>query len=248
MSAIDGRAAFVTGAAQGLGEAIAAALIAAGARVALCDVNPAVRDTAARLDPAGTRTQALVADVRDEAAFAAAFDQAARGFGAIDVMVNNAARTVVRGVWDITAAEWDDVLAVNLRGAFFGCRIAGRHMRERRRGRIVNMASLAGQQGSLVTGAHYAASKAGIGVITKIFAQELAPSGVTVNAVAPSGIAGPQVDAAPRDKIAAMIAATPVGRLGAPEEVAAAVLYLASDAAGFVTGTTLDINGGRFMR
>ncbi len=248
MSTLAGRAAFVTGAAQGLGAAIAAALVDAGATVALCDISADVRATARRIDPAGARTLPLTCDVRDEAAFAAAFDEAARRFGAIDVMVNNAARTVVRSVWDITPDEWDDVLAVNLRGVFFGCRIAGRHMRGRGKGRIVNMASLAGQQGSLVTGAHYAASKAGILVVTKIFAQELASAGVTVNAIAPSGIAGPQVDAAPPDRIAAMMAATPVGRLGQPADVAAAVVYLAADAAGFVTGATLDVNGGRFMR
>ena len=100
-------------------------------------------------------------DVRDEAAFAQCFEAAVQRFGAIDVMVNNAALTPSTSLWDITADEWDEVMAVNLRGSFFGCRIAGRHMRERGAGPIINLSSIAGQQASAATGAHYAASKAG---------------------------------------------------------------------------------------
>jgi 3-oxoacyl-[acyl-carrier protein] reductase len=163
-------------------------------------------------------------------------------------MINNAARTVARSVWDIDQAEWDDVLAVNLRGVFFGCTVAGAHMSARGSGRIINLSSLAGQQGSLVNGAHYAASKAGILALTKVFAQELAPHGVTVNALAPSAIRTPAMDAVPPATVAALEKSAPLGRLGTPDDVAAAALYLASDAAAFVTGTTLDVNGGRFMR
>jgi 3-oxoacyl-[acyl-carrier protein] reductase len=242
------KAAFITGAAQGLGEAIARAFLAAGYRVALTDINETVRDTAARLDPSGARVLPLILDVRDRAAFAAAFDEAVARFGGVDAMVNNAARTVARAVWDIDQAEWDDVMAVNLRGVFFGCTIAGAHMRARRSGRIINLSSLAGQQGSLVNGAHYAASKAGILALTKVFAQELAPAGVTVNTIAPSAIRTPAMDAVPAEKVAQLEKSAPLGRLGAADEVASAAVYLASDAASFITGATIDVNGGRFMR
>lgn len=248
MSSFEPRTAFITGAAQGLGEAMARAFLAASHRVALADVSAAVRDTAARLDPTGAATLPLALDVRDRTAFQAAFDQAVARFGGVEVMVNNAARTVARAVWDIDQAEWDDVMAVNLRGVFFGCTIAGAHMRARRRGRIINLSSLAGQQGSLVNGAHYAASKAGILVLTKVFAQELAPSGVTVNTIAPAAIRTPAMDAVPAEKVAQLEKSAPLGRLGTADEVASAALYLASDAASFVTGTTIDVNGGRFMR
>jgi 3-oxoacyl-[acyl-carrier protein] reductase len=244
----DPRTVFVTGAAQGLGEAFAGAFLAAGYRVALADVNASVRDTAARLDPGGTQTLALNVDVRNRAAFAASFDEAVARFGGVDVMINNAARTVARSVWDIDQAEWDDVLAVNLRGVFFGCTIAGAHMRARRRGRIINLSSLAGQQGSLVNGAHYAASKAGILALTKVFAQELAPHGVTVNTIAPSAIRTPAMDAVPPETVAQLAKSAPLGRLGMPDDVASTAVYLASDAASFITGATIDVNGGRFMR
>lgn len=241
--------AFITGAAQGIGAAIAAAFVAAGNAVVMADRSQAVFETARRLDPQGARTLPLITDVSDEPAFAASFAQAVARFGGVDIMVNNAAQTIMRSVWDIDAAEWDSVMATNLRGTFFGCRIAADHMRKRGKGgRIINLASLAGQRGSTTTGAHYAASKAGILVVTKIFAQEMAPHGVTVNAVAPAAIAGPMVDSLPTTTRAALQKSIPVGRFGEGAEVAAAVLYLASEHSGYVTGATLDLNGGLAMR
>ena len=243
-----GRAAFVTGAARGLGLAIAQGLAEAGARVALCDVSEDVDAAAESLRHAGHDVLACRADVRDEAALAAAFRLAVDRFGAVDVMVNNAARTPSVSIWDVDGAEWDDVLAVNLRGTFFGCRIAALHMRGRGRGRIVNPASIAGQLASAAAAPHYAASKAGIVALTRAFATELAPHGVTVNAVAPSAIESPLLDQLPAERRARLAAATPLGRFGQPAEVAAAVVYLASDAAAYTTGATLDVNGGRLMR
>lgn len=215
----------------------------------LADIRgEAARDRARQIDPTGERALGAELDVRSRAAFTAAFADAIARFGRVDVLVNNAALTPPRSFFAIEEAEWDDVLAVNLRGVLFGCQIAGEHMRELGWGRIVNMASLAGQQGSLVAGAHYAASKAGILVLTKVVAGLLAPHGVTVNAVAPAAIDGPLMSSLPPEQVAALTERIPVGRLGRPEEVAALVVYLASDAAAFVTGATFDANGGIFMR
>ncbi|MES2250834.1 MAG: SDR family NAD(P)-dependent oxidoreductase [Pseudomonadota bacterium] len=239
-----GRVAFVTGAGQGLGAAIARGLAQAGARVAVADIDGAN----AQAVVAEVNGLALSLDVRDEQAFNDRFAQAVAHFGGVDILVNNAARTPTTSLWDITPAEWDDVLAINLRGSFFGCRIAGKHMRERGVGRIVNLASLAGQQVSSATGVHYAASKAGLLALTRAFAQELAPHGVTVNALAPAAIDSPALAALPPERQQALKAGIPLGRFGLADEVAAAVVYLASPAAAFMTGATLDLNGGRFMR
>ncbi|RST50601.1 SDR family NAD(P)-dependent oxidoreductase [Variovorax sp. MHTC-1] len=243
-----GQGAFVTGAAQGLGAAIARGLAEAGARVVLADVDGTVDAAAATLRADGHDCIAMQLDVRDEAAFWLCFDAGVQHFGGIDVMVNNAARTPYASIWDITTEEWDEVLTVNLRGSFFGCRIAGRHMRERGSGRIVNLSSIAGQQASAATGVHYAASKAGIVALTRSFAQELAPHGVTVNALAPAAVRSPVLDAMSRMQQRTLASGIPLGRFGEPEEVAAAVVYLASPAAAFMTGATLDLNGGRLMR
>jgi 3-oxoacyl-[acyl-carrier protein] reductase len=243
------RAALVTGAARGLGLAIARGLAQAGVRVALTDIDAAgVQAAASLLRAEGHETLALRLDVRDEADFQRGFDTAAAGFGGVDILVNNAAVTPHRSLWDITTAEWDEVMAVNLRGCFFGCRIAAKHMRERGWGRILNLSSLAGQQASSVTGAHYAASKAGLFALTRSFAQELAPHGVTVNTISPAAIHGPSLDELDDAARRKFLATLPVGRFGEETEVAAAAVYLATDAAGFVTGTTLDLNGGRLMR
>ncbi len=127
-------------------------------------------------------------------------------------------------------------------------RVAGLHMRGRGSGRIINLSSIVGQRGASVNGVHYAASKAGILAITRFAATELAPHGVTVNALAPAAIDGPSVAAVPADTVEAMVKTIPVGRLGRPEEIASLVAWLASDDAGFVTGATYDINGGMLMR
>ena len=240
----------VTGAAQGLGAAISRALLARGDVVVMGDANAAgVERTARELDPSCERAIPVLADVRERSHVENLVGEAIGRHGRLDVMVNNAARTPLVSFWDITTEEWDDVLAVNLRGVFHGCQIAGEQMRKRAGGgRIVNLASAAGQHGRGVTGAHYAASKAAIVGLTRMVATELAPAGVTVNAVAPAAIEGPAVATVPADRLAAMKATIPVGRLGRPEEVADLVSFLTSDSAGFTTGATYDVNGGLLMR
>jgi 3-oxoacyl-[acyl-carrier protein] reductase len=165
------------------------------------------------------------------------------------VLVNNAAVTIARPVLDISPDEFDAVLAVNARGTFVGSQVFGRYFKTQGYGRIVNMGSLAAQNGGAATGAHYAASKGAILTLTKVFARDLASSGITVNAVAPGPLDLPNVHALlPADKLAAMIGTIPVGQLGDPGFIADVVALLASREASSVTGATFDLNGGLFMR
>ena len=243
------RIALVTGAAQGIGRAVASSLLADGLRVALLDVDgERARSTAKELDSEGQRTLVLTADVSAPEQIAAACDELLDVWRSPDVLVNNAGRTVSRSVWEIGVEEWDDVLATNLRSNLLFAQRCAPAMREAAWGRIVNMASIAGQQGGAVAGAHYAASKAGIIVLTKILARELASHGVTVNAIAPAAIKTPAMDRMDPDTIARMEATIPVRRVGTVDEVAGLVSYVCSDAAGFITGATLDVNGGLSMR
>jgi 3-oxoacyl-[acyl-carrier protein] reductase len=249
MTELTGRVALVTGAAQGIGAVVAETLHRAGAKVAVADVRvDAATQTSAAIDPASTRALPIEVDVRSRESVARAFETAEAALGPIDILVNNAAITAQGSVWEIEPEDWDEVMAVNLRGTLLCCQIAGPGMSERGFGRIVNLASLAGQQGGTVAGAHYAASKAGILVLTKIIAKELADKGVTVNAVVPAAIRGPVMDTMPAERLAALERTIPVGRFGEAQEVAALVAFLCSSAAGYITGAALDINGGLGMR
>jgi 3-oxoacyl-[acyl-carrier protein] reductase len=242
------RTAFVTGSAQGIGLAIVRELYADGHVVVMADLNAAGnRAAAATIDSTGERLEAITVDVREPEASVAALDEAIARLGQLDVLVNNAAVTGGTSLWDVSVAEWDDVLDTNLRSAFLLSRAAGAHMRDRGGGRIVNLASLAAQA-ARPSGAPYAASKAGIVALTRIFARELAPHGVTVNAIAPGPMDTPMVRAVPPEVLERLVAEIPVGRIGRPDEIAALVAFLASDRAGFITGATYDVNGGVLMR
>lgn len=233
--------AIVTGAARGIGEAIARRLHADGYEVVLADIADASPVAAAL----GERAHAHELDVRELASWQqllAALD------GDVHALVNNAARTEFRSFFEIDVDEWDDVLATNLRGTYLGCRVVGEALRERGAGRIVNLASDAAFAASGGSGVHYAASKAGVVALTRRAATELAPYGVTVNAVAPAAIDGPLARSVLRDRLDEKLADIPVGRLGRPEEVAGLVSFLVSDEAGYITGATLDANGGALMR
>ncbi len=243
--------ALVTGAASGLGNVIAQRLHDAGYRVVVTDHQEALaREAAAQLDPSGATAMALKLDVRSKSDFEAALQAVLNQWGGVQVLVNNAAMTPTTPVMKITPEEFDEVLAVNLRGTFLGCQVFGAHMAAAGYGRIINLASLAGQNGGTASGAHYGASKGGILTLNKIFARELAGANVTVNAIAPGPMDLPSVRAAvPPERLATLIEnVIPVKRLGRPEFVADLVVQLAGPEAEFATGATWDVNGGIFMR
>jgi 3-oxoacyl-[acyl-carrier protein] reductase len=238
----------ITGAASGLGEAIARGFHHAGYRVLLADIVE-TQALANELDATGATAKPFTLDVREKPAFKAALDTIVQHWGSAQILINCAARTPTTALMDITQDEFDDVLAINLRGAFFGCQVFGAYFATQGYGRIINMASLAGQNGGTATGVHYASSKGAIITLTKVFARDLAKSGVTVNAIAPGPIDTPSVRAAvPPERMGAIKQMIPVGTIGEAGYIAATALHLASPAAGFVTGATWDINGGLFMR
>jgi 3-oxoacyl-[acyl-carrier protein] reductase len=246
MPALNGRTAIVTGSTRGLGEAMARALHAHGAAVAITGRNAdRANEISAEL---GERAWAAQLDVTSRASFEALIAEARERWERIDILVNNAGVTPATPFFEIEDAEWDDVLATNLRSVFIGCQLVAPLMRESGWGRIINHASLAGQQGGVVAGPHYAASKAGIIVLTKILARKLAADGVTVNTIAPAAIDGPIMAEVPAEAIERARASIPVGRLGRPEEVGELVAFLCGDSAGYITGATFDINGGLNMR
>lgn len=240
----------VTGAARGLGEIIARRLHGAGFRVALADLDlEAANAVAASLDGSGRSALALRLDVRSKTDFEDARAFLEERWGGADVLVNNAGQSRVAAAMEITPEEFDAVVAINMRSVFVACQVFGQAFAERGYGRIVNVASLAGQTGGTATGAHYAAAKGGVMTLTKVFARELASRGVTVNAVSPGPLELPIVhETVAAEKIAAIKQMIPVGDLGDPGFIADAVVLLAGQTASSVTGACWDINGGLFMR
>lgn len=242
--------ALVTGAGQGLGQRFCAQLLAAGFDVVVSDRDLALAEAATQaLQGLGGRTLAVKLDVGAKADFEQALAQVLEHFGALHVVVNNAAVTKTTPLMQITPDEFDAVVGLNLRSVFLGCQVLGAHMAEAGYGRIINMASLAGQNGGTATGAHYAASKGAIVTLTKIFAKEFASRGVTVNAIAPGPIDSPAVRAAvPAERMEGLLAAIPVQRLGDADFLGQLIVQLARPEAYFTTGATWDVNGGLFMR
>lgn len=241
------KVALVTGAARGIGFEIVQGFAAAGARVALADVNyeDALR-AAEKLSGAGCTALAYAADVSDETQVRKMISSVLQEWGRIDVLVNNAGICPMTPMDEITVAEWDRVLAINLKGTFLCSQAVVGAMRAQGSGKIINIASSAGQMGGIAVGVHYSASKAGILGLTKSLARILAPE-IQVNAVSPGTTESEMTrswDDAALDKIIRQI---PAGRLGRPSDTAAAVLFLASDEAGFITGQTLSVNGGLLM-
>lgn len=244
------RVVLVTGAARGLGAVIAARFHAADYRVAIGDVAvEAAEATARSLCVDASTAFALKLDVRSKDDFASARDAIVARWGRIDALVNNAGASRVVPVMDITAEQFDQVIDVNLRSVLFGCQVFGQHFASLGEGRIVNIASLAGQNGGSATGAHYAAAKGGAITLTKVFARDLAASGVTVNAISPGPLDLPIVhESVPADKLDKVIASIPVRRLGGADYIADVAVLLASGNAYFANGACWDINGGLYMR
>ncbi|MBO3274689.1 SDR family NAD(P)-dependent oxidoreductase [Pseudomonas schmalbachii] len=244
------RVALVTGASRGLGECIARRLHAAGYRVALADVRlDAVQHNADLLDPSGETAMAIELDVREKADFERARDLLVERWGGADILVNNAGVSKVAPLMEITPEEFDASMAVNLRGTFVASQVFGAHFAERGFGRIVNIASLAGQNGGTATGAHYAAAKGGVATLTKVFARELAGRGVTVNSISPGPLDLPVVrETVAPERLEQILQMIPAGTLGSPEYIADSVLLLVAEHAASVTGACWDINGGLFMR
>ncbi|MXN75351.1 SDR family oxidoreductase [Burkholderia sp. 4701] len=244
------RIVLVTGAARGLGAVVAARFHAAGYRVALGDIDVNIaQQTATALSADGSTAFALPLDVTSKEAFERARDTLLDRWGHIDALVNNAGASKVIPAMEITAAQFDEVINVNLRSVLFGCQVFGQYFADRKAGRIVNIASLAGQNGGSATGAHYAAAKGGVITLTKVFARDLAEAGVTVNAISPGPLDLPIVhQSVPADRLQAVIANIPVGKLGSANYVADVATLLAAENAYFANGACWDINGGLFMR
>ncbi|MBA2932471.1 SDR family oxidoreductase [Sphingomonas sp. CGMCC 1.13654] len=243
-----GRTALVTGAARGVGEAVAREIHLGGGRVAVSDVDPKAAEAVARdLDPSGETAFALSLDVREKSDFEAALVALVGKWGGVDIVVNNAGYAKRTPTQDISPEEFDQIVAINMRSVFLSCQLFSEHMKARGYGRIVNITSLAGQNGGTVASPHYAASKAGAIMLSKYFARYLAGSGVTVNAVSPGPIATAKGRLSP-EQIARVESEVPIGRFMEVSEIAAATALLASDRGGFFVGATLDMNGGLYLR
>ncbi len=247
---LSGQVALITGASRGIGRATATVFARAGARLALLARKPGpLKEAAGQLEAEhgqGTAL-ALAADVADETQVNQAVQQTTEAFGRVDVLVNNAGLISLGSGLQMELEEWERIIKANLTGAFLCSRALVPLMQQQQSGRIINIASVAAQTGGLAGGAHYSSSKGGMISMTKTFARDLAPFGVTVNAIAPG-----QIDADPdlltpeqRQRVMEII---PLGRLGEPEEIAYVALFLASPMASYITGATIDVNGGVLKR
>ena len=242
-----GRVAFITGASQGIGRACARALAEAGARLVLAARNQEkLAEAVKEAESLGAEALAVPMDVADPAQIEAVFQQARERFGKIEILVNNAGIARDRLVLRMKREDWDAVLATNLTGSYLCIQQVLPGMVRQRYGRIVNITSVVAQMGNAGQ-ANYIASKAGLIGLTKAVAQEVASRTVTANAVAPGFIATPMTDSLGEDAREKLQARIPLRRIGSDRDVAVAVRFLASEAAGYITGQVLHVNGGLYM-
>jgi 2-deoxy-D-gluconate 3-dehydrogenase len=243
---ITGQVAIVTGASKGIGYGLAESLARAGVRVAVtARTLPELETLAESIRSEGGEAQPLALDVTDIAQIGEVFGKVRDHFGRVDILVNNAGLGANHPAEDVTEADWDSMMDVNLKGLFFCCQAAGRIMLAQGYGRIVNMSSQAGLVG-IRDHAVYSTSKGGVNLLTKVLALEWSARGVTVNAIAPTFVYTPGTAARldDPDYRAGVVARIPAGKVASIDDVAAAVIYLASPAAGMVTGTVLPVDGG----
>ncbi|HZC44597.1 MAG TPA: 3-oxoacyl-[acyl-carrier-protein] reductase [Acidobacteriaceae bacterium] len=247
MILLDGRVALVTGASQGIGRACAVALGRAGAQVALAARNPTkLAEVAAEIEAAGGKAMAFEMDLASEDSIKAVTKAIVAQYGKIEILVNNGGITRDNLMLRMKLADWNAVLQTNLTGAFLLTQAVSSSMLKARWGRVINISSVVGETGQAGQ-ANYAASKAGLIGLTMSLARELASRNITVNAVAPGYISTPMTDVLNEQQRAAMLTQIPLDRAGSPEDVASAVVFLASDQAGYITGHVLDVNGGMHM-
>jgi 3-oxoacyl-(acyl-carrier-protein) reductase len=245
---LTGKTAFVTGSSRGIGRSIALALAASGANVAIsCNTGGAsAEEVCESIRSLGREARYYTHNVALEAGGEALCTEVRRDFGQVDILVNNAGITRDKSFKKLTKEAWDEVITTDLTSVFLVTRQFIDEMADRGWGRVINMSSIVGEIGNFGQ-ANYAAAKAGLIGLTKTLAREYARKGVTVNAVAPGFIRTRMTEAIPEKAVEAVIAMTPVGRMGTPQDIASGVLFLASPTAGFITGTVLDINGGMAM-
>jgi NAD(P)-dependent dehydrogenase (short-subunit alcohol dehydrogenase family) len=249
MKRLAGHAALVTGAGQGVGKGIALALAREGCRVAVNDLPSSSHtdETVAEIIAAGGDAVAVRADVREARAVDEMLDRVIEHFGRLTLLVNNAGVQVWKSLLDVTELEWDRVIDTNLKGCFLCTQAAARHMKSQGRGAIVNIGS-GSNRIAFPQLAAYTASKGGVETFTKVAAVELGPYGIRVNCVAPGAIDVERTRAESVDYAERWGAVTPLGRVGTPDDVAKAVVFLASDEAAFVSGQTLWVDGGLFAQ
>jgi NAD(P)-dependent dehydrogenase (short-subunit alcohol dehydrogenase family) len=249
MKLLEGKCAIVTGAGQGIGRALAKGLAEQGVRVVIAELNGENGERVAKdIEAAGGIARAIATDVSNEESVAGMVAKTLREFGTIDVLINDAAIFPASSVAEMKTDEWEKVLRTNLTGTFFCCRAVMPAMKNKRSGRIINFTSGRALQGSK-HGAHYAASKGGIIGFTKSLALELASHGITVNSICPGAIDTPQPKAHVKDEAEfyAKAKKIPLGRVGQPEDLVGAALFLASDWSSYVTGQMIVVNGGSIM-
>jgi 3-oxoacyl-[acyl-carrier protein] reductase len=241
------RVAIVTGASRGIGKSISLALAACGAKIVAVDIDLAATEAmVAELKALGTEAIAVQGNVTLTADAEKMVQAAVQAFGRVDILVNNAGITRDALLLRMKDEDWDAVLNVNLKGAFLCSRAAAKVMSKQRYGRIINIASVVGQMGNAGQ-ANYCASKAGLMGLTRSNARELARRNVTVNAVAPGFIATDMTDALPEKTRAELTAQIPLERLGSADDIAHAVIFLAQEKSGYITGQVLAVNGGMYM-